>query len=42
MMLRIQRERLAGLEIDLASYIDSYQLHQGRLPADVLVMHPGQ
>jgi aspartate carbamoyltransferase catalytic subunit len=44
MMLRIQRERLAGLEIDLAEYIDRYQLHTERLEANapkVLVMHPG-
>lgn len=44
MMLRIQRERLAGLEIDLAEYIDRYQLHMERLKAnapDALVMHPG-
>src|ERR1700677_1041803 len=44
MMLRIQRERLAGLEVDLAEYIDRYQLHTERLEANapkVLVMHPG-
>lgn len=44
MMLRIQRERLAGLELDLAEYIDRYQLHMERLERnapDVLVMHPG-
>jgi aspartate carbamoyltransferase catalytic subunit len=44
MMLRIQRERLAGLELDLAEYIDRYQLHIARLEAcapDALVMHPG-
>ena len=44
MMLRIQRERLAGLEVDLASYIARYQLTTERLarlaPAAV-VMHPG-
>jgi aspartate carbamoyltransferase catalytic subunit len=44
MMLRIQRERLAGLELDLAEYIDRYQLHMERLERnapDALVMHPG-
>jgi aspartate carbamoyltransferase catalytic subunit len=44
MMLRIQRERLAGLELDLAEYIDRYQLHKERLDAfapNALVMHPG-
>ncbi len=44
MMLRIQRERLAGVEIDLAQYIDRYQLHMERLEKDApdaLVMHPG-
>jgi aspartate carbamoyltransferase catalytic subunit len=44
MMLRIQRERLAGLELHLASYIDKYQLNEDRLRAcapDGVVMHPG-
>jgi aspartate carbamoyltransferase catalytic subunit len=44
MMLRIQRERLAGLELDLAEYTDRYQLHTQRLEANApnaLVMHPG-
>jgi aspartate carbamoyltransferase catalytic subunit len=44
MMLRIQKERLAGLELDLADYIDRYQLHGERLAAQAphaLVMHPG-
>jgi aspartate carbamoyltransferase catalytic subunit len=44
MMLRIQRERLAGLELDLADYISRYQLDQERLTArapKALVMHPG-
>jgi aspartate carbamoyltransferase catalytic subunit len=44
MMLRIQKERLAGLELDLADYIDRYQLHGERLATqapDALVMHPG-
>jgi aspartate carbamoyltransferase catalytic subunit len=44
MMLRIQRERLAGVELDLADYISRYQLNEERLAAeapDALVMHPG-
>jgi aspartate carbamoyltransferase catalytic subunit len=48
MMLRIQQERLAGLELDLADYISRYQLNEERLmvgtPEAVamrLVMHPG-
>jgi aspartate carbamoyltransferase catalytic subunit len=44
MMLRIQRERLAGLELDLADYISRYQLNAERLAATApkaLVMHPG-
>jgi aspartate carbamoyltransferase catalytic subunit len=44
MMLRIQRERLAGLELDLADYIARYQLNQERLCAtapNALVLHPG-
>jgi aspartate carbamoyltransferase catalytic subunit len=44
MMLRIQRERLAGLELDLADYIARYQLNEERLAAcapKALVMHPG-
>jgi aspartate carbamoyltransferase catalytic subunit len=44
MMLRIQRERLAGLELDVAEYIDRYQLHMERLEKnapEALVMHPG-
>jgi aspartate carbamoyltransferase catalytic subunit len=44
MMLRIQRERLAGLELDIAEYIDRYQLHTERLDTNApnaLVMHPG-
>ena len=44
MMLRIQRERLAGLELDLADYIERYQLNAERLSEcapDALVMHPG-
>jgi aspartate carbamoyltransferase catalytic subunit len=44
MMLRIQRERLAGLELDLGDYISRYQLDQERLATrspEALVMHPG-
>lgn len=44
MMLRIQRERLAGLEIDAADYARQYQLNAERLAANApgaLVMHPG-
>ena len=44
MMLRIQRERLAGLELDLEDYISRYQLDGERLKASApkaLVMHPG-
>ena len=44
MMLRIQRERLAGLELDLADYIARYQLNGERLMAcapEAVVMHPG-
>lgn len=44
MMLRIQRERLAGLKLDLADYISRYQLTRERLSAtapNALVMHPG-
>jgi len=44
MMLRIQRERLAGLELDLGDYVARYQLNEERLIAcapHALVMHPG-
>jgi aspartate carbamoyltransferase catalytic subunit len=44
MMLRIQRERLAGLELDLGDYISRYQLDEERLATrapEALVMHPG-
>lgn len=44
MMLRIQKERLAGLELDLNEYIDKYQLNETRLAAyapTTLVLHPG-
>jgi aspartate carbamoyltransferase catalytic subunit len=44
MMLRIQRERLAGLELDLADYVARYQLNEERLTVcapRAVVMHPG-
>jgi len=44
MMLRIQKERLAGLELDLGDYIARYQLNGERLSSlapTALVMHPG-
>jgi aspartate carbamoyltransferase catalytic subunit len=44
MMLRIQKERLAGVQIDLEQYIERYQLHEGRLRTrapEAIVMHPG-
>jgi aspartate carbamoyltransferase catalytic subunit len=43
MMLRIQRERLAGLELDLGDYMARFQLDTQRLAAyapKALVMHP--
>ncbi len=44
MMLRVQKERLAGLKLDTQSYISHYQLTPERLKlakSDALVMHPG-
>jgi aspartate carbamoyltransferase catalytic subunit len=44
MMLRIQAERLAGLQVDLEEYKTRYQLTEERLAvhaAKALVMHPG-
>ena len=44
MMLRIQAERLAGMQIDLEQYKAAYQLTGQRLAAhapSALVMHPG-
>jgi aspartate carbamoyltransferase catalytic subunit len=44
MMLRIQKERLAGVELNLDDYIANYQLNAGRLAEHApraLVMHPG-
>jgi aspartate carbamoyltransferase catalytic subunit len=44
MMLRIQKERLAGFALDLGEYIARYQLSAERLAGDcpnAVVMHPG-
>jgi aspartate carbamoyltransferase catalytic subunit len=44
MMLRVQKERLAGLKLDVAKYIAQYQLTAERLKLakpDALLMHPG-
>jgi aspartate carbamoyltransferase catalytic subunit len=44
MMLRVQKERLAGLKLDADSYIAHYQLTPERLKlakSDAIVMHPG-
>jgi len=44
MMLRVQKERLAGLKLDVAKYIAQYQHTAERLKlakADALLMHPG-
>jgi len=44
MMLRVQKERLAGLEIETGEYIGRYQLTPQRLKKakeDAIVMHPG-
>jgi aspartate carbamoyltransferase catalytic subunit len=44
MMLRVQKERLAGLELDAERYIAHYQLTAERLRVaknDAIVMHPG-
>jgi aspartate carbamoyltransferase catalytic subunit len=44
MMLRIQKERLAGLQLDLAEYTERYQLHAERLAIyapKAAVLHPG-
>ncbi len=43
-MLRIQKERVTGLHIDLDEYMLRYQLHRERLQANgpnAVVMHPG-
>jgi aspartate carbamoyltransferase catalytic subunit len=44
MMLRIQKERLAGVALDLGEYVDRYQLNAerlARLAPKAVVMHPG-
>ena len=44
MMLRIQKERLAGLDLDLAHSIEHFQLNEARLATHApkaLVLHPG-
>ena len=44
MMLRIQKERLTGVHIDLDEYTARYQLHRQRLRTSApqaVVMHPG-
>jgi len=44
MMLRIQKERLAGFDLNLDEYIARYQLGAERLAAlapRAVVMHPG-
>ncbi len=44
MMLRVQQERLAGLQINLDEYIRRYQLTAARVKMakkDALIMHPG-
>ena len=43
-MLRIQKERLSGLQIDLEDYMEQYQLHMQRLAAyapTAIILHPG-
>ena len=44
MMLRLQAERLAGLQLDIDDYRESYQLTGPRLASfapDAIVLHPG-
>src|SRR5215467_13384267 len=44
MVLRVQRERLAGLKLSLPDYISRYQMTMARLrlaKPDALLMHPG-
>jgi aspartate carbamoyltransferase catalytic subunit len=44
MMLRVQKERLAGLQLDAQDYVARYQLNAERLrlaSREALVMHPG-
>jgi aspartate carbamoyltransferase catalytic subunit len=43
-VLRVQRERLAGLKVSLPDYISRYQITMARLrlaKSDALLMHPG-
>jgi aspartate carbamoyltransferase catalytic subunit len=44
MMLRVQQERLSGMQINVDEYIRRYQLTPARLKLakkDAIVMHPG-
>ncbi|HZU45279.1 MAG TPA: aspartate carbamoyltransferase, partial [Terriglobales bacterium] len=44
MLLRVQKERLAGLNLGLEDYVDRYQVTGERLrlaKRDAVVMHPG-
>ena len=44
MVLRVQRERLAGLKLSLPDYISRYQITMTRLRLaknDAMLMHPG-
>ncbi len=44
MLLRVQKERLAGQKISLQDYVGRYQMNTGRLKLakrDAIVMHPG-
>src|SRR6202163_4749199 len=44
MLLRVQKERLSGLKIDLSEYVARYQMNPVRLKMakkDAIVMHPG-
>lgn len=43
MMLRVQRERLNGLDLNLPEYMSAYQLNERRLAPfpQLLVLHPG-
>jgi aspartate carbamoyltransferase catalytic subunit len=44
MLLRVQKERLAGLNIDVPEYIARYQMNPARLKLarkDAILMHPG-
>ena len=44
MVLRVQRERLAGLKVSLQDYVNRYQITLSRLRLaknDALLMHPG-